>query len=183
MSAAADPLAPCTPGDIYLGRELIADRVAELGEAISRDYRGRELVMVTVLKGAVVFLADLSRAITVPHRLEFMAISAYRGTTAGSTGRIRLLKDLDRPVRDAHVVIVEDVIDTGLTLHSLLKTLRFRGPASIEVCTLLDRPYRRLVDIPVRYSGFTAVDGFVVGYGFDYRQQFRDLPDIHVLES
>ena len=139
--------------------------------------------MVTVLKGAVVFLADLSRAITIPHRLEFMAISAYRGTTAGSTGRIRLLKDLDRPVRDAHVVIVEDVIDTGLTLHSLLKTLRFRGPASIEVCTLLDRPYRRLVEIPVRYSGFTAVDEFVVGYGFDYRQRFRDLPDIHVLET
>jgi hypoxanthine phosphoribosyltransferase len=170
------------PGEVYLGRELIADRVAELGATISRDYRGRELVMITVLKGAVVFLADLSRAITIPHRLEFMAISAYRGATAGSTGRIRLLKDLDHPVRGAHVVIVEDVIDTGLTLHSLLKTLRFRGPESIEVCTLLDRPYRRLVDIPVRYSGFTALDQFVVGYGFDHRQRFRDLPDIHMLE-
>jgi hypoxanthine phosphoribosyltransferase len=181
VSAAVQPEMP-RPGEVYLGRELIADRVAELGATISRDYRGRELVMITVLKGAVVFLADLSRAITIPHRLEFMAISAYRGATAGSTGRIRLLKDLDHPVRGAHVVIVEDVIDTGLTLHSLLKTLRFRGPESIEVCTLLDRPYRRLVDIPVRYSGFTALDQFVVGYGFDHRQRFRDLPDIHMLE-
>lgn len=182
MSAAANPVLP-RPGEVYLGRELIADRVAELGADISRDYRGRELVMITVLKGAVVFLADLSRSVTIPHRLEFMAISAYRGATSGSTGRIRLLKDLDHPVRGAHVVIVEDVIDTGLTLHSLLKTLRFRGPESIEVCTLLDRPYRRLVDIPVRYSGFTALDEFVVGYGFDHRQRFRDLPDIHMLET
>ena len=112
-----------------------------------------------------------------------MAISAYRGATAGSSGRIRLLKDLDQPVRGAHVVIVEDVIDTGLTLHSLLKTLRFRGPESIEVCSLLDRPYRRLVETPVKYSGFTALDEFVVGYGFDYRQRYRDLPDIHVLAT
>jgi hypoxanthine phosphoribosyltransferase len=182
VSAHALPVEVPVPGEVYLGRELIADRVAELGAAISRDYRGRELVLLTVLKGAVVFFADLSRAISIPHRLEFMAFSSYRGGSGGQHERIRLLKDLDRPVRDAHVVIVEDAIDTGLTLHSLGQTLRFRGPASIEVCTLLDRPYRRLVDCPVRYSGFTALDQFVVGYGFDYRQQFRDLPDIHVLQ-
>ncbi len=112
-----------------------------------------------------------------------MAISAYRGSQSVSPARLRLLKDLDRPIRGADVVIVEDAIDTGLTLHSLLKSLRFRAPASLDVCTLLDRPYRRLVETPVRYSGFTAIDEFVVGYGFDYRQQFRGLPDIHVLDS
>ena len=169
------------PGEVYLTRDVIAARVAELGADISRDYRGRELVLVTVLKGAVVFLADLSRALSIPHRLEFMAISAYRGSTPTSAGRIRLLKDLDHPVRGAHLVLVEDVIDTGLTLHALQRSLRFRGPASIEICTLLDRPYRRLVEMPVRYCGFTASERFVVGYGFDHRQRHRGLPDIHVL--
>lgn len=182
MSAEAF-VAPPAPGEVYLGRDLIAERVAELGAAISRDHRGQDLVLVSVLKGAAVFLADLSRAITIPHRIDFMAISAYRGSQSVSPARLRLLKDLDRPIRGADVVIVEDAIDTGLTLHSLLKSLRFRAPASLDVCTLLDRPYRRLVETPVRYSGFTATDEFVVGYGFDYRQQFRGLPDIHVLDS
>jgi hypoxanthine phosphoribosyltransferase len=181
-SLPAEHLKPPEPGRVFLSRETIAARVGELAAQISRDYRGRELVLVTVLKGAIVFLADLSRELTVEHRLEFMAISAYRGASKGSSGRIRLLKDLDAPVRGQHLLIVEDVIDTGLTLHTLLKTLRFRGPASIEICTLLDRPYRRLVELPVRYSGFTASDDFVVGYGFDYRQRFRNLPDIHLLE-
>jgi hypoxanthine phosphoribosyltransferase len=151
--------------------------------AIARDHRdtGRELVLLTVLKGAVIFLADLSRELQVPHRLEFMAISAYRGAQHGSSGRLRLLKDIDRPVRDCDVLIVEDVVDTGLTLNSLLKMLRFRGAASVEVCTLLDRPYRRLAVITPRYTGFTAPDDFVVGYGFDHRQRFRNLPDIHLL--
>jgi hypoxanthine phosphoribosyltransferase len=183
MSMPAQSLEAPQPGTVYLSRDVIAARVHELGAQISRDYRGEELVLVTVLKGAVVFMTDLSRALTIPHRLEFMAISAYRGAAQESSGRIRLLKDLDAPVRDQHLVIVEDVIDTGLTLHSLLKTLRFRGPASIEVCTLLDRPYRRLMDIPVRYSGFTASDEFVVGYGFDHRQRYRNLPDIHLLDG
>ena len=183
MSMPAQPLEQPAPGAIFLSRDTIASRVQELGAQISRDYRDRDLVLVTVLKGAVIFLADLSRALTVPHRLEFMAISSYRGASHHSSGRIRLLKDLDAPVRGQHLVIVEDVVDTGLTLHSLLKMLRFRGPASIGICTLLDRPYRRLVDIPVRYSGFTASDEFVVGYGFDHRQRFRNLPDIHLLEG
>jgi hypoxanthine phosphoribosyltransferase len=171
------------PGDVYLSQELIASRIGELAADIGRDYRGKELVLVTVLKGAAMFLADLSRALSIPHRLEFMAISAYRGSTPTSAGRIRLLKDLDQPVRGAHLLIVEDVIDTGLTLHALKKTLRFRAPASIEICTLLDRPYRRLVETDVRYSGFTASDRFVVGYGFDHRQRFRNLPDIHLLAT
>jgi hypoxanthine phosphoribosyltransferase len=183
MSTAARDLPAPEPGEIYLSRELIASRVAELGAQIGRDHRSnrRELVLLTVLKGATIFLADLSRAIPLHHRLEFMAISAYRGSDRTSTGRIRLLKDIDRPVRDCNVLIVEDVVDTGLTLNYLLKTLRFRGAASVEVCTLLDRPYRRLVDIEPRYIGFTATDEFVVGYGFDYRQRYRNLPDVRIL--
>ena len=184
MTLAAHDLPPPEPGDVYLPRELISARVTELGSQIARDYRdsGRELVLLTVLKGATIFLADLSRAVPLPHRLEFMAISAYRGATPGSSGRIRLLKDIDRPVRGCDVLIVEDVVDTGLTLNYLFKTLRFRGAASAEVCTLLDRPYRRLADVEPRYIGFTATDEFVVGYGFDYRQRYRNLPDVHVLK-
>ncbi|MGZ4431368.1 MAG: hypoxanthine phosphoribosyltransferase [Gaiellales bacterium] len=181
MSVAARPAPLPEPGEVYLSREVIAARVAELGAQIGRDYRGRQLVLVTVLKGATIFLADLSRAIPIPHRIDFMAISAYRGAAPGSSGRIRLLKDIDRPVRGCDVLIVEDVIDTGMTLNYLLKVLRFRGADSVEVCTLLDRPYRRLVDIDVRYVGFTASDDFVVGYGFDFRQRFRNLPDVHLL--
>jgi len=182
MSVPAEPLPEPRAGEVWLSRDTIAARVEELGAQISRDYQGQELVLVTVLKGAVFFLADLSRAISIPHRLEFMAISAYRAASRESTGRIRLLKDLDAPVRDQHLLIVEDIVDTGLTLNALLKTLRFRGPAAVDICTLLDRPYRRLVDIPVRYTGFTASDDFVVGYGFDHRQRFRGLRDIHILE-
>ena len=167
------------PGEVFLHRDTIAARVAELGAQIGRDHRDHELVLVTLLRGAVIFLTDLSRAIPIPHRLEFMACTSY-GTGGG---RIRLLKDLDRPIRDQHVIIVEDVIDTGLTLHALRTMLRFRGPAAIEVCTLLDRPYRRLVDVDVRYRGFTATERFVVGYGFDHHQRHRHLPDIHVLEG
>ena len=183
MNAQPQDVSIPEPGEVFLSRDVIAGRVAELGAAIARDHRdtGRELVLLTVLKGAVIFLADLSRELGVPHRLEFMAISAYRGAQHGSSGRLRLLKDIDRPVRDCDVLIVEDVVDTGLTLNSLLKMLRFRGAASVEVCTLLDRPYRRLAVITPRYTGFTAPDDFVVGYGFDYRQRFRNLPDIHLL--
>ena len=183
MNAAATELAFPQPGDVFLDRRVVADRVAELAAAIARAHRdsGRELVLLTVLKGSVVFLADLSRGLGIPHRLEFMAISAYRGAQPGSTGRLRLLKDIDRPVRDCDVLIVEDVVDTGLTLNSLFKMLRFRGAASVEVCTLLDRPYRRLIEVTPRHMGFTAPEEFVVGYGFDFRQRYRNLPDIHLL--
>ena len=181
MSATAEELAPPSPGEVVFGADLIASRVGELGRQIAGDYRGRDLVLLTVLKGSAIFLADLSRQIMIPHRLEFMAISAYRGASSESSGRIRLLKDIDRPVRGADVLIVEDIVDTGLTLNYLLKQLRFRGAASVEVCTLLDRPYRRLIEIEPRYIGFTAPDAFIVGYGFDYRQRFRNLADIHLL--
>ena len=181
MTVAVETVAQPEPGEIVYSAGLIAARVAELGRRISGDYHDRNLVLVTVLKGSTVFLADLSRQITIPHRLEFMAISAYRGSVTASSGRIRLLKDVDRPVRGDHVLIVEDIVDTGLTLNYLFKTLRFRGAASVEVCTLLDRPYRRLIEIEPRYIGFTAPDDFLIGYGFDHRQRFRNLPDIRLL--
>jgi hypoxanthine phosphoribosyltransferase len=181
VTVTVETVAQPEPGEIVYSAGLIAARVAELGRRISGDYHDRNLVLVTVLKGSTVFLADLSRQIRIPHRLEFMAISAYRGSVTASSGRIRLLKDVDRPVRGDHVLIVEDIVDTGLTLNYLFKTLRFRGAASVEVCTLLDRPYRRLIEIEPRYIGFTAPDDFLIGYGFDHRQRFRNLPDIRLL--
>ncbi len=185
MAAAVElpePRGEAVPGAVALTRAQIAARVGELGARISADYRGREPVLLTVLKGATIFLADLSRQLAVPHTLEFMAISAYRGSTRGSGGRIRLLKDLDRPIRGRDVLVVEDIVDTGFTLNYLLKTLRFRGPSSLAVCALLDRPTLRLADVQPDYVGFPAPEGYVVGYGFDHRQRYRNLPDIHLLE-
>ena len=180
MTTLAEPAAASAPGDVYLPAELVSARVAELAAAIDRDHRGRPLVLVAVLKGAAVFAADLSRALTVPHRLDTMALSAYSGADRGS-GRIRLLKDLDQPVRGEQVVVVEDVIDTGLTMHNLLRSLRARSPESVRLCTLLDRPHRRLVELDVAYVGFTAAERFCVGYGLGHHQRFRNLPDIHFL--
>jgi hypoxanthine phosphoribosyltransferase len=156
--------------------------VQELGEGIARDYAGREPVLVTVLKGAFIFLADLSRAIEIPHALDFVILQGYDGALGGRT-RIRLIKDLDMPITDRDVVVVENVVDTGLTLNYLVKTLALRRPASVAVCSLLDRPYRRLVeDLPMRYVGFTVTDDFFVGYGFDLDGRYRGLRDLHVLE-
>ena len=180
MTALAERGHDPAPGEVYLPAELLAARVAELGAAIDRDHRGRPLVLVAVLKGAAVFAADLSRAVTVPHRLDTMALSAYSGSDRRS-GRIRLLKDLDQPVRGQHVVVVEDVIDTGLTMHNLIRSLRARAPASVRICSLLDRPHRRLVELDVSYVGFTAAERFVVGYGLGHHQRFRNLPDIRFL--
>jgi hypoxanthine phosphoribosyltransferase len=180
MTALAERAAGPAPGEIYLPAPLLAARVAELAAAVDRDHRGRPLVLVAVLKGAAVFAADLSRALTAPHRLETMALSAYSGSDQ-RCGRIRLLKDLDQPVRGEHVVVVEDVIDTGLTMHNLIRSLRARAPASVSICTLLDRPHRRLVELDVAYVGFTAAERFVVGYGLGHHQRFRHLPDIRFL--
>jgi hypoxanthine phosphoribosyltransferase len=179
MSPVAERTAPA-PGEVYLPAELLAHRVGELAAAIDRDHRGVPLVLVAVLKGAALFAADLSRALTVPHRLDTMALSAYSATDRRSS-RMRLLKDLDRPIRGQAVVVVEDVIDTGLTMHNLVRSLRARGPGSVRICTLLDRPHRRLVDLDVPYVGFTASERFVVGYGLGHHQRFRNLPDIHFL--
>ena len=137
-------------------------------------------MLVAVLKGAAVFAADLARALTVPHRLDTMALSAYSGSDQ-RPGRITLLKDLDQPVRGEHVVVVEDLIDTGLTMHNLVRSLNVRGPESVRICTLLDRPHRRLVDLDVAYVGFTASERFVVGYGLGHHQRFRNLPDVRFL--
>jgi hypoxanthine phosphoribosyltransferase len=168
-------------GQVFLPAAAIAERVADLAAAIDRDHRGAPLALVTVLKGAVMLCVDLSRALTIPHRLDTIQLSPYRGAAGGD--RMRLLKDLDRPVRGEHVVVIEDVIDTGLTLHNVLGALRARGPVVLDVCALLDRPHRRLVDVDLRYVGFTASERPVVGYGLGHHDRFRTLPDIRFLAA
>ena len=157
----------------------------ELGRAITHDYEELEPLLVAPLKASLVFLADLARAVEVPHGIDFVELASYAsGADTGGHARIRLLKDLDHEIADRHVIIVEDVIDTGLTLNYLCKTLTLRSPASLAAVTLLDRPYRRLVeDLPVRYVGFTVPDELFVGYGFDLQEQYRNLPDLHVLHA
>ncbi len=153
-----------------------------LGEEIARDYAARDLVLVTVLKGAFLFAADLARAIAIPHAMDFLVLAGYGGALGGRT-RIRLIKDLDMPIAGRDVLLVENVVDTGLTLNYVVRTLALRDPRDIAVCTLLDRPYRRLVDdLPMRYVGFTVPDQFFVGYGFHLNERFRGLPDVHVVE-
>ena len=171
-------------GDVYLSAEEIAGRVAELGHELEADYMGREPVLVAPLKASVVFLADLSRALPILHHLEFVELAGYAGAKTGGHSAVRLLKDLDVEIAGRDVVIVEDVVDTGLTLNYLVKTLSLRAPASLAVVTLLDRPYRRLVDdLPVRYVGFTVPDELFVGYGFDLDERFRNLPDLHLAHA
>ena len=157
--------------------------MAELGREIAHDYRGAEPLLVASLKASIVFVADLSRRIDVLHWLDFVELAGYGATTeTGGHSAIRLLKDLDSEIRDRDVVIVEDVVDTGLTLNYLCRTFRLREPRSVAAVTLLDRPYRRLVDdLPVRYVGFTVPDELFVGYGFDVRERYRNLPDLHLL--
>jgi hypoxanthine phosphoribosyltransferase len=152
-----------------------------LGTQIATDFEGREPVLVTVLKGAFIFLADLSRAIPSPHALDFVVLAGYDGALGGRT-KIRLIKDLDLPIMGRDVIIVENVIDTGLTLNYLVKTFGLRKPGEILACTLFDRPYRRLVDdLPLRYVGFTVPDEYFVGYGFELEGRFRGLPDLRVV--
>jgi hypoxanthine phosphoribosyltransferase len=156
--------------------------VQELGAQIAADYEGREPLLVASLKASLVFVADLSRAIRILHRLDFVELAGYAGAATGGHSGIRLLKDLDSDIASRDVIVVEDVVDTGLTLNYLCRTLRLRAPASLAVATLLDRPYRRLVDeLPVRYVGFTVPDELFVGYGFDLDERYRNLPDLHVL--
>ena len=160
--------------EILVDEETLRARVAELGEEISNDYTGRDLLLVGVLKGAVFFMADLMRCLTVPCEVDFMAISSY-GAASDSSGVVRILKDLDIPLDGRHVLVVEDIIDSGLTLSYLMRNLRAREPASLEVCALLTKPERREIDIPVRYVGFDIPNEFVVGYGLDYGEQYRNL--------
>ena len=165
---------------VLLGESEIKNRVAELGAAISRDYAGQEPIVVGILKGAMIFMADLVRALDIPARLDFMVVSSY-GTTSKSSGVVRILKDLEQSVEGRHLIIVEDIVDSGLTLNYLADNLKSRGPASLKICTLLDKPDRRQVEVQLDYNGFVIPDEFVVGYGLDYNEKYRNLREIIVL--
>src|SRR6266542_4148654 len=167
---------------VLYSSEVIQRRVRELGQAISRDYADRPPVLVSVLKGGVIFLADLFRAIDLPVSVELMSISSYGGGSRAS-GVVRILKDLDHDIGGEHVLVVEDIIDTGLTLSYLLTALRAREPTSIEVCTLLDKSVRRIAPLDIRYRGFDCPDRFVVGYGLDHEERFRNLSMILAVSS
>jgi hypoxanthine phosphoribosyltransferase len=166
---------------VLVSAEQIAARVSELGAAITRDYAGKEPLLIGVLKGAFVFMADLARAIDLPVDLDFMAVSSY-GTATKTSGVVRIVKDLDADLTDRHVILVEDIVDSGLTLQYLLRNLGSRDPRTLEVCALLTKPERRKVDLPTRYVGFEIPDRFVVGYGLDYAEQYRNLPFVAALE-
>lgn len=166
---------------VLVSEEQIRDKVAELGSRLSADYAGRPIILVSVLKGSLPFMADLMRAISVPVQIDLMEVSSYGGTATESSGLVRILKDLSSSIEDKDVVIVEDIIDTGLTLNYLLRYLRGKNPRSLRICALLDKPARRLVDIPIDYLGFTIPDQFVIGYGLDYAEFYRNLPYIGVL--
>jgi hypoxanthine phosphoribosyltransferase len=169
-------------GEILVQRDELAHRVRQLGDEISSDYEGRELFLVGVLKGAVFFLSDLMRHMRVPCEVDFMAVSSY-GSSTDSSGIVRILKDLDAPIQGRDVLIVEDIVDSGLTLSYLLRTLKAREPASLEVCALLTKPGRRKVELPIRYVGFEIPNRFVVGYGLDHGERFRNLPFVAVLKE
>ncbi|HEY2939136.1 MAG TPA: hypoxanthine phosphoribosyltransferase [Gaiellaceae bacterium] len=168
-------------GDVFLGAAELRERVSELGAQIAEDYEGRELLLVALLKASFVFLADLSRAIPISHQIDFVELAGYNGAGTGGHSRVRLLKDTAIPLAGLDVLLVEDVVDTGLTLNYLRKLFELRRPASLRVAALLDRPYRRLVDdLPVDYVGFTVPDEFFVGYGFDVDERWRNLPDLRL---
>jgi hypoxanthine phosphoribosyltransferase len=167
--------------EVLLSEEQIAARVAEIGQRISEDFAGRELTLVSVLKGSLPFMADLMRRITLPLRIDLMEVSSYGGTATESSGLVRILKDLSAPIDGRDVLIVEDIIDTGLTLNYLIRYLKGKNPRSITVCALLDKPARRLVEIPLDYVGFEIPDAFVVGYGLDFGEVYRNLRFVGVL--
>jgi hypoxanthine phosphoribosyltransferase len=169
-------------GEILIDRETLAGRVAELGAEVSADYEGRDLLLIGVLKGAVFFMADLMRHLTVPCEVDFMAISSY-GDATDSSGIVRILKDLDINIEGRDVLVVEDIIDSGLTLSYLIRNLESREPRSLEVCALLTKPSRREIDVPVRYVGFEIPNKFVVGYGLDFAERYRNLPYVGVLDE
>jgi hypoxanthine phosphoribosyltransferase len=166
--------------EILLSGEEVQARVAELGAQLATDYEGREPVLVSVLKGSIIFLADLVRAMPIPLSIDLMEVSSY-GASTESSGQVRILKDLSTSIEGREVIVVEDIIDTGLTLNYLLRYLHDKGPASIRICCLLDKPARRLAPIEIDYRGFTIADRFVIGYGLDYGERYRNLPYIGVL--
>lgn len=167
--------------EVLIGEETLAAKVGELGAAISRDYKGKKLLLVSVLKGSVVFMADLMRAIDIPLEVDFMSVSSYRGGTK-TTGVVKIIKDLDIDMQGLDLLIVEDILDSGMTLSYLTKILAQRNPRSIRIVTLLDKPERRTADITADYTGFVVPDEFVVGYGLDYDEKYRNLPYVGVLK-
>jgi len=167
--------------EVLIEPDALQQRIAELGEEISADYAGRDLLLVGVLKGAVFFMADLMRRLTIPCEIDFMAISSY-GDSTDSSGVVRILKDLDINIESRHVLVVEDIIDSGLTLSYLMRNLEAREPATLEVCALLTKPERREIEVPVRYVGFQIPNRFVIGYGLDFAERYRNLPYVGVLD-
>ncbi|MGA7615819.1 MAG: hypoxanthine phosphoribosyltransferase [Thermoanaerobaculia bacterium] len=164
-------------GDVLVDAETLQNRIAELGKEIAADYAGKAPLLVAVLKGAFIFMADLSRAIDIPLEVDFMAVSSY-GASTRSSGVVRIVKDLDIDLADRHVILVEDIIDSGLTLRYLRKTLQARGPASLEICALFVREGNARADVDLRYVGFRIPPAFVIGYGLDVAERYRNLPDI-----
>lgn len=166
---------------VMLEEDVVDKRISEIGEQISKDYAGKEVHLICILKGSVFFAAELAKRITVPVSIDFMSVSSY-GNDTKSSGVVKIIKDLDEPLEGKDVIIVEDIIDSGRTLSYLMKTLEHRKPASLRLCTLLDKPERRVVkDVVVDYTGFTIPDEFVVGYGLDYAQKYRNLPYIGIV--
>jgi len=166
---------------ILINDTQLKEKVIELGKNISDDYKGLSPVFITVLRGSIIFLCDLIREVKIPISLDFLSVSSYSGQS--HTGVVRIIKDLDENIENKHVILIEDIIDTGLTLNYIIGMLRERKPASIKVCALLDKKVRRIIDIPINYKGFEIPDEFVVGYGMDYNQQYRNLPFIGILKE
>lgn len=166
---------------ILVSEEQLRQKVAELGARISRDYEGHDLLLVSILKGGAVFMADLMRAVTIPCAIDFMVVSSYGGANTESTGLVKIVKDLDADLTGKDVLIVEDILDTGITLSNLMPMLRLRNPSSVRLCTILSKPSRRKVDIEPDYLGFEVPDEFVVGYGLDFDEKYRNLPYVGVL--
>lgn len=166
---------------VLLTEQEVDAKIQQIGEQISKDYAGKQVHLVCVLKGGSFFMCELAKRITVPVSLDFMSVSSY-GSSTKSSGVIRIVKDLDDPLKDKHVIVVEDIVDSGRTLSYLMKMLQDRQPASLALCTLLDKPDRRVIDVDVNYTGFEIPDEFVVGYGLDYDQRYRNLPYIGIVE-
>jgi hypoxanthine phosphoribosyltransferase len=169
-------------GETLVEADALQLRVSELAQEVSRDYRGRDLLLVCVLKGAVFFAADLMRQLEIPCELDFMAVASY-GSATDSSGVVRIIKDLEAPIEGRNVLIVEDIVDSGLTLQYLLRSLGARNPASVEVCALLTKPERLKVDLPVRYVGFEIANRFAIGYGLDHGERYRNLPYVAALSG
>ena len=168
--------------NVLVSEEELKAKVAELGAQISRDYEGKNLVLVSILKGSVVFMADLMRAVSIPCSIDFMVVSSYGGANTTSTGLVKIVKDLDQDLSGKDLLIVEDILDTGITLSHLVPMLKLRNPASVRLCTILSKPSRRKADIEPDYLGFEVPDEFVVGYGLDYDEKYRNLPYVGVLK-